>query len=1422
MADSWENIATDPEFQAQPPETQRKVAHNFFLQNMTDSDFHALPSVKQKEISNNFVTQNLGELKPQPDTGLSGEFLGSAAEGFGNIATGIEGLARNAYETVRQSPLGGLGPKFTEQPSTPIAQPLIDWGQHQQELSNSGTIPRFGAYLAGQTVPYTAAMAIPGSILPKAEGMLPAIARSGVENAVAAGATSPDGSRINNAMVGGLIGSGATGLSGAVSSAFRGVPDGSPELGPPNDAKVRQSAPNDAIPAMQPFERPAPDPNGPPVTMSVPKQYRATPMEPDIPDLGPIGMNDVPPDMSNVMQQLPYVRNEAPNPFAIQRPRRINPEQNGGEINNGQEANAEEVSAPQNGAKTYAPLGEAEPVAESAQEHVNAGSDQEGNVLTTEEVFGKSPTNEQAEGPASTGVGSGPPTAKEPWQMTKDEFNKEAIYRGISNKTKDRANKYWTNNFPDAQQYGGDAVRIAYKSDIPDWIETENPQFQNPDEYTVDPELHTMQARAETPNGVDPHKFLVEKSLSEGKPVPPEVLADYPDLAAKFQPKEPVNEPKMGADAEHPRGQMAGIPESGGALQPDSTGRIKDQPEQVAEPGRSGEEAPPEPEEKLHSPKNAAVDKEREERGLEPIMSVARDDWGTVADKVLSKIEKNPKAGNDAVQDYSNRPRSFENEVDQALVEHRRIEVQNEYDKALHSMHEAVKSGDTEAASEMRQRSGVLHDQLQHVDEVLRKGGSALGGTLNARKMMLREDFSLARMTMEKEMANGGKPLSPIQEADVKAAHEKISALEKQLGEHQTRIGFLEKVISEKPYNPKPRSSGGYGSRNKLVSIEDAIKAKNELRAAMGHLNAGVLGIDPSLALPLAKIALFHFEAGAREFGAWSKSMVDDIGEGGRPYLKEAWLQAKDQYRIAHQQSNEVRLKSFKTRATNQAQELSAKTETGRLETAPKREPVALDAEGLKIKSNLERAKSDYRSVLEKDRWSKRTTAEKVMDTFTKWRRGFILSSPTVFAKLGSAAAQRLGITPIEEAVGAGIGKVIPGVASRAPRGGGLHPSAEAKAITDGFTKGMSDAWDTLKTGKSSLDVLYGKHGGMPPALIDYIGHLHGAIKAPVKRAEFARSFEKRTQWAINNGLDVTAPDVQTKIALESYKDANRAIFMQDNRVVDAYQRAVSALEQPSKLTGKPTVLGKAGATLMRTAIPVVRIPTNIVAETFSHVFGLASGSAQAINAYRKGIETLKPEEAETIMRQLKKGSLGAAGLAAGYFMADQIGGYYQSGKKRDSKDVQPGHMRIAGIDIPPALLHNPLMETLQIGASIRRIAESKARVHDKEAQGLGIGVIKSLLGLVEEVPFVREATEDAKIFGPEAGSVVGEEAKSLLVPQLVQWTAKMLDKDESGQTAKRKPSGIMQSIQSGIPYMRNELPLTSQLGQRVPMKHID
>jgi hypothetical protein len=509
-------------------------------------------------------------------------------------------------------------------------------------------------------------------------------------------------------------------------------------------------------------------------------------------------------------------------------------------------------------------------------------------------------------------------------------------------------------------------------------------------------------------------------------------------------------------------------------------------------------------------------------------------------------------------------------------------------------------------------------------------------------------------------------------------------------------------------------------------------------------------------------------------------------------------------------------LDELKKRMQTRTAELEQKLSDGDFNPRPHKPTIKLDADGLRLKAANERAKQAFEHGLQLDRLKNRTMLEKMQDTFVRWRRGFLLSSPITLAKLTAAAVQRMTFTPIEEAIGSVYSKVIPKVAAKAPREGGFNSSAEAKALTQAITQGMLDSWQTLKTGQSQLDVLFGRgregYVGeqfvLPRSFADFFGHLHGALKAPVKRAEFARAFEKRAQSAIAAGVDVSDPMVQTRLMVESYKDANRSIFLQDNRVVSAYRRAMTALEQKDKATGRVPVGSKILSTAAKTVFPIVRVPTNIIAETFQYATGTVTGSARLALAMRRGVEQLKPEEADLIMRELKKGSIGVAALLLGYFNPDLIGGYYQQGQKRDPKDVKYGSMRIYGENIPSFLLHNPLLETLQVGATVRRVADSKLHKKDETAQGITAGLMAGGLGLTEEVPFVNDSLELTKMFNPtERGMFADEYAKSLVVPQLSQFIANQQDKDAQGNIIKRDPKTLGQHIETGIPYLRERVP---------------
>lgn len=513
--------------------------------------------------------------------------------------------------------------------------------------------------------------------------------------------------------------------------------------------------------------------------------------------------------------------------------------------------------------------------------------------------------------------------------------------------------------------------------------------------------------------------------------------------------------------------------------------------------------------------------------------------------------------------------------------------------------------------------------------------------------------------------------------------------------------------------------------------------------------------------------------------------------------------------------SDAQRLANWKKRTQTRINELQEKLAAGDFSKRPIRPPPELDSEAQRLQAELFRAKQNFQRGLIEDRLKARPWWVKAQDTFLRWYRGGILSSPVVFAKLTAAAVVRSGLTPMEEAVGAGIGKVFPKLAARAPREGYWNSNAEAKAIMAQLTKGPKDAWDVLRTGETDIDILYGKGregaiGEMqvrPFSIADIPGRTHAAFKSSTKRAEFERSLEKRLAFEIRNGVDASSPAVQLKCAVEAYKDANRSIFLQDNRVVSAWQSAINRLEQPDKLTGKPTWGGKALATTGKTLLPIVKVPSNIVAEAFQFATGSVTGSARLVKAASSGIDTLPPEQADLIMRELKKGTIGGAALLVGFLLPQVWGGFYQRGERRKPGQIPAESARIGGVDVPQSLMHHPVFETIQAGATARKIADKNRKEGDLR---IPIGVEAAALGLIEDAPFAREMVATGEAFGTmgERTAFFSELAKSITEPQLIQWLAKERDKDITGQPTTRAPKTFAQHLEMGIPYLRQNVPV--------------
>ena len=170
----------------------------------------------------------------------------------------------------------------------------------------------------------------------------------------------------------------------------------------------------------------------------------------------------------------------------------------------------------------------------------------------------------------------------------------------------------------------------------------------------------------------------------------------------------------------------------------------------------------------------------------------------------------------------------------------------------------------------------------------------------------------------------------------------------------------------------------------------------------------------------------------------------------------------------------------------------------------------------------------------------------------------------------------------------------------------------------------------------------------------------------------------------------------------------------------------------------------------------------------------------------------MTPEQADYIMRNLKKQTVGAALFAIGYYGSNGIGGYYQEG---DSKKLW--RPKAGTVDGAPAwTVHSPALDMLQMGATVRRLQQEKNSTAE--------GVYQGAKGALLEVPLfdgVSELTSGLKNY-TTAGKFVGQQVKGAVIPPLVSQSAKWTDKANS-----RKASTFTDELKSGIPGLRETLP---------------
>lgn len=499
---------------------------------------------------------------------------------------------------------------------------------------------------------------------------------------------------------------------------------------------------------------------------------------------------------------------------------------------------------------------------------------------------------------------------------------------------------------------------------------------------------------------------------------------------------------------------------------------------------------------------------------------------------------------------------------------------------------------------------------------------------------------------------------------------------------------------------------------------------------------------------------------------------------------------------------------------------LQAKIDGGDFTKISPKKTVLEDAT-LKAKAELQRKRNAFDSRVEEIRLANRAKWEKAFDQAVGYSRGAKLTRLTTLAKLATYSLQAVAVKPLTELT-AKIASHTPGLRriSDLARIEGQGSAGALGGFYKGFIYGakndaaapLRQALAIISRGRlgdihaaSEIKSLYQREGiHLDPKWYDIPQLLHEAEKNPLKRADFEYAMKKLEASYTAQAKDTSAPAVREEMRRLAYEYAERSVLMNKNPVSTLISRGIRSLEEADKDTGRVSVTRKAGAAVLHTLFTFNRVASNHLVALFNHAFGLPTGGIRAASALVRGLETLHAKESDSIIRQIKAGSIGGGMLALG-ILAPQFFGGLNPRKKRDSDELKFAEMQIGDVKIPRyvSLAVPPLMAA-QVGATITQTMREK--LHGEE-RGIGAGVLAAGVATLESGPVVNEAARIGDLMHSDTtGKYLRDWLKGNVVPGALDELARALD-TEDGDHVKRKSSNFLESFEESIPGLREDVP---------------
>ncbi|MBS1868305.1 MAG: histidine phosphatase family protein, partial [Actinobacteria bacterium] len=705
------------------------------------------------------------------------------------------------------------------------------------------------------------------------------------------------------------------------------------------------------------------------------------------------------------------------------------------------------------------------------------------------------------------------------------------------------------------------------------------------------------------------------------------------------------------------------------------------------------------------------------------------------------------------------------------------------------------------------------------------------------RKLWVNKSFDLSDMRDEYMASKGIGELTPEQEKEIKDFHDKIKNLE---AERDKAKSDLDKAITEneslkmanlklqelkdKVADQKRKDRGKKAEDAIQKSNERIQKAKDELRKLRGNLGAGV---DPRVAGWITKIAAEKVYQGVVKLEELVKQVLDTVKDmfpewtekDVRHHLFGEKIDTEKYYEAGREYDKSNENLKEKIRAYNQLQKEFALKQF--------------------------QWQRDRRS----DIMAKRPLKERILDGILRWQRFAVLTYPTTLLKLGGVVVHQIALKPIKFLIQKGWASILPkSITSKQMLWGNPTWRSLGKYYS-AFVRNFSLA--NLKEQFSGIDtkeILYGKsymydEWAAAKGLLEIPGRSHGYIKSFIKNPEFKfaqeniathyiskmaeiegdlkkenLSEDKKTELQDEyKNWDITDPDVMAKVNKLSLEHGRWSILLNDNKFVDKFRNWADQKD--------------IGGALIRSELPIVKIPVNYVSRAFATKYGLiraivGKGRWESkenhfpgmIEMIYKGTKDLTPEQADLFGRTLTIGTIGASFFLMGYLNRKKI------------KYNDDGSADIFGVHFNRNLIHSPELESFFSGAETGNTFDSQKNKNGwnwmKSFAESDIDIAKkspfaSMLkyGFLPNVAAALISKDKNKIPG-KITDAIGKKISDMVIPGFVKQSASALDTGKPGfhlldKPVSRWPSGsdaerFWQMFEMGIPGLRKNVPATN------------